>query len=247
MVSFTKWGQPRIMNPRTGYADLHMHTTVSDGCATVAELLDYVACQGRLDVIAITDHDRLDASLWAYEHRTHYPFDIVPGVEISSRDGHVLGLWVTRPIPRNLSLAETADAIHEQDGLAVLAHPFEVFVCAHMVRRYLIRPEVLLEAGMDAIEVHNSGAPTPGGNWLSRRMAEQIKLPMTGSSDAHTLTGIGCGVTRFEGHTAQDLRQALVNGSTQAEGVPWPIIDYLRLLPTTTQRKLSASLGMNMR
>jgi predicted metal-dependent phosphoesterase TrpH len=54
--------------------------------------LDYVAAQQRLDVIAITDHDTLEASLWAYERRQNYPFDIVPGVEISIRGGHVLGL-----------------------------------------------------------------------------------------------------------------------------------------------------------
>ncbi|MAS32981.1 MAG: phosphotransferase [Anaerolineaceae bacterium] len=235
------------MTRRTGLADLHMHTTTSDGWATVTELLDYVRAQGRLDVIAITDHDRLEASLWAYEHRARYPFDIVPGVEVSSRDGHVLALWVTKPIPRGLSLQETVAAIHEQNGLAVLAHPFEIFVHTHMIWRYLTRPEVLLETEIDAIEVHNSGAPTPGGNWLARSMAEKIKLPMTGSSDAHTLTGIGCGITRFEGQSAQDLRRALVNGTTIAEGVRWPIVDYLRLLPASTQRKLSASLGMSTR
>jgi predicted metal-dependent phosphoesterase TrpH len=233
------------MDNRIGLADLHMHTTASDGCASAVELLDYVAAQGRLNVIAITDHDRLESSLWAYERRSRYPFDIIPGVEVSSRDAHVLALWVTQPIPRGLSLAETAAAIHEQGGLAVLAHPFEIFIHLRSAWRYLTRPEVLLETGIDAIEVHNSGAPTPGGNRLARRMAAKINLPMTGSSDAHTLTGIGCGITRFEGRTALDLRHALVHGSTFAEGVRWPIIDYLRILPASTQRKLSASLGTN--
>jgi hypothetical protein len=140
-----------------------------------------------------------------------------------------------------------ACGFHAQNGIAVLAHPFEPLIHTHMLWRYLTQPEVLLETGIDAIEVHNSGTPTPGGNRLARRMAEKIRLPVTGGSDAHTLTAIGCGITRFEGHTAQDLRQALVTGTTLAEGVPWPIIDYLRLLPSSTQRKLSASLGMNTR
>ena len=230
----------------TGYADLHMHTTASDGYATVQELLDHVAKIAQLDVIAITDHDILDASITAWEQQAHYPFDIVPGVEVSSRDGHVLGLWITQPIPAGLSLTETAAAIHEQNGLAVLAHPFEIFVHPCAFWRYLSRPTVLLESGVDAIEVHNSGAPTPGGNWLARRMATQIGMTMTGSSDAHALTSIGSGITRFPGQTAVDLRCALTNCATVAEGKAWPITDYLRLLPATTQRKLSASLGMNM-
>jgi predicted metal-dependent phosphoesterase TrpH len=231
----------------TGLADLHMHTTASDGRASAAELLDYVARQGWLNVIAITDHDRLDASLWACEQRARYPFEIVPGVEVSSREGHVLALWVTQPVPRDLSLAETAAAIHELGGIAVLAHPFEIFVHPKPIWRYLVRPEVLLETGIDAIEVQNSGAPTPGGNRLARRLAAKVNLPVTGGSDAHSLSAIGCGLTRFEGQTALDLRHALVNGSTLAEGMRWPIIDYLRILPASTQRKLSASLGMSTR
>jgi predicted metal-dependent phosphoesterase TrpH len=234
-----------MMNQITGLADLHMHTTTSDGRASVTEVLDYITVLGRLNVIAITDHDRLDASLWAYDHRSRYPFEIVPGVEVSSRDAHVLALWVTKPIPRGLSLTETAAAIHEQGGIAILAHPFEMLVHLKPIWRYLAQPEVLLETGIDAIEVHNSGTPTPGGNRMARRLAAKIKLPVTGGSDAHTLTAIGCGITRFEGQTALDLRHALVNGSTIAEGVRWPIIDYLRILPASTQRKLSASLGMN--
>jgi len=240
------WGA-NVMAQQTGLADLHMHTTASDGRATVTELLDYVTAQGRLNVIAITDHDRLESSLWAYEHRSHYPFEIVPGVEVSSRDAHVLALWVTQPIPRRLSLAETVAAIHEQSGIAVLAHPFEVMVHLKPIWRYLTQPEVLLKTGIDAIEAHNSGTPTPGGNRMARRLAAKIRLPITGGSDAHTLTAIGCGITRFEGQTALDLRHALVNGSTIAEGVRWPIIDYLKILPASTQRKLSASLGMSMR
>lgn len=240
-------GGSEPMKKAFGQADIHMHTTASDGRATVSQLLDYVAARGGLDVIAITDHDTLDASLWAYEHRARYPFEIIPGLEVSSCDGHVLALWVTEPVEAGLSLAETAAAIHELGGLAVLAHPFEVLLHTHMLRRYLTRPEVLLEAGIDAVEVHNSGAPTPGGNWLARQMAVKLNLPVTGGSDAHTLSAIGCGITQFPGRTAQDLRHALVNGTTLARGARWPITDYLRLLPGSTQRKLSASLGMNTR
>ncbi len=82
----------------TGRADLHMHTTVSDGTATVEQMLDHIVQRGDLDVIAITDHDRLAASLWAYSHRELYPFEIIPGVEVTSSDAHILGLWVTEPI-----------------------------------------------------------------------------------------------------------------------------------------------------
>lgn len=82
-----------------GRADVHMHTCASDGLPNAKQVLDYVAKRGHLDVIAITDHDVLEASLWAYSQRSVYPFDIIPGVEVTARGGHVLALWVTQPIP----------------------------------------------------------------------------------------------------------------------------------------------------
>lgn len=137
------------MTQKMGRADLHMHTRASDGQATVQQLLSYVAKhRPQLDVIAITDHDTLEASLWAYEHRANYPFDVVPGLEVSSRAGHILALWVTTPIPKGLSLSETAQAIHEAGGLAVLAHPFhmEMDIVRANAPRLWSRPELLHEA-----------------------------------------------------------------------------------------------------
>lgn len=230
----------------TGRADIHMHTTASDGFYTVQEVLDHIARMGTLDVIAITDHDEISASLWAYEHREQYPFDIIPGMEVSSADGHVLALWVTRPVRAGMSLKDTVKAIHDQNGIAIVAHPFELIVCTHAVWRYLRHPEVLLEAEVDAIEVHNAGAFTPGNNWLARRLAQRLALPVTGNSDGHTLAAIGRGVTYFSGHTAADFRQALLRGETTVEGVSWPIIDYWKLLPNLIQSKLSVFSGMSV-
>lgn len=223
-----------------GRADLHMHTKASDGFASVQDVLNRVAHIGTLDVIAITDHDTLEASLWAYEHRDRYPFEIVPGVEVSSKGGHVLALWVTAPIAKGLSLEETVAAIHEQDGVAVLAHPYELMVSYQAAWRYMRHPQVLRESGLDALEVHNAGTPTPGNNWLARRVAAQLGMTVTGGSDAHTLGGIGCGITRFPGRTAADLRRAILAGQTSAEGMAWPISDYLRILPACTGRKVSS-------
>src|SRR4051794_4666712 len=107
----------------TGRADLHMHTTVSDGTATVEQMLDHIARRGDLDVIAITDHDRLAGSLWAYSHRDRYPFDIVPGLEVTSSDAHILGLWITEPTRKGMSIEDTTAAIHAQGGIAIMAHP----------------------------------------------------------------------------------------------------------------------------
>lgn len=231
----------------TGRADIHMHTTASDGFHTVREVLDHIARMGTLDVIAVTDHDVLDSSLWAYAHRADYPFDIIPGVEVSSADGHVLALWVTRPIPAGMSLAETAAAIHEQGGMAILAHPFELVVCTEAVMRHLRQPELVREAGIDAIEIHNAGALTPGNNILAQRLARQLHMPVVGNSDAHSLSAIGRGVTHFEGRTAADFRHAVASHATRVEGRMWPLNDYRRLLPNLIQHKFGGLISAGSR
>jgi predicted metal-dependent phosphoesterase TrpH len=200
-----------------------------------------------LSVVAITDHDVLDASLWAYSQRAHYPFGIIPGVEVSSADGHVLALWVMQPIAAGMSLGQTAAAIHEQGGVAVLAHPFEVTVYTGAFARYLRHPEVIREAGIDAIEVHNAGTITPGSNLLAPRLAARLGLPVTGGSDGHSLEAIGRGWTRFPGSTADDLRAALLRGATTAGGGSWPLADYVRLLPRWFDTHLPIPRGVRAR
>ncbi len=230
----------------TGRADLHTHTLASDGIAPAWAMLDEVARRGDLDVIAITDHDVLDASLWACAQQSRYDFDIVPGVEVTSADGHVLGLWVTELIPKGQSLAETAAAIHEQGGVAILAHPFEPTIAPHILWRYFRHPEVLIESEIDAVEIINAGAFTPGNNWLAQHVFQKQPIPVVGNSDAHMPESIGTGQTRFRGHTAADLRAALAQGETAAEGRSWPLTVYLTLSVESIQRKRNASLEVKL-
>lgn len=229
------------MYPLTGRADLHMHTTASDGLHTAREMLDHVARHTTLNVIAITDHDCLDASLWAYSQRERYPFDIIPGLEITTNAGHVLGLWVTQPVAKGMSIYETTQAIHAQGGMAVMAHPYEPLIAPSAMLRYLFHPSVLKESGIDAVEVLNAGAVTPGGSWLARKVFESGDLPVTGSSDSHSTACIGTGVTLFPGQTADDLRCALMTGCTAAEGQRWQINVYLKHYMALRQKKRNAS------
>jgi predicted metal-dependent phosphoesterase TrpH len=235
---------PSTLDSLNGRADLHMHTTASDGRASVRDMLDHAATLP-LDVIAITDHDRLEASLWAFAHRHEYPFDIVPGVEVTSAEGHVLALWVTQPIEKGLSLQATAERIHRQGGLAILAHPFEPLIAPHTLWRYLTHPEVLQQSGIDAVEVFNAGAITAGGNALTRAVYAH-RLPVVGNSDAHMPDSIGTGVTRFHGTSADDLRKSLVLGMTAVEGTRWQITDYYTLWRRSRQNKRNTFLETNV-
>lgn len=216
------------MSQDYGRADMHMHTNVSDGAVTVQALLKHISTRP-LDVIAITDHDRLSASLWAYEHQDEYPFEVVPGLEVTAYDGHVLAWWVTQKIPHGLRIEETAQAIHEAGGIAILAHPFHINVeeSKRGAARYGKNPHLVAEFGFDGVEVVNAGNVLLGTNWYSKTRFADVPLAKVGNSDAHTPHSVGSGGTRFEGKTAADLRAAILQRKTQPLGGLWPPMGYI--------------------
>jgi predicted metal-dependent phosphoesterase TrpH len=207
------------MNEQRGRADLHIHTRASDGLATVAEVLDAVEATGELDVIAIADHDRIDAALAARQLAADrgLPFEVIVGEEITTLGGHLVGLFLERRIPPVRSLRWSIEAVHDQGGLAIPAHPLVPYpLCAQgfVLRRLLDDPR----ARPDALETFN---PTPIGRfWHGRvvRFAAAHGLAQIGNSDAHTLEAIGAGFTSFPGRTSEDLRRAIAAGETRHHG-----------------------------
>src|SRR5437868_12677633 len=202
--------------PARGRADLHMHTTASDGCPQPHELVDYARATA-LDVIAVTDHDTIEGALRAADHAAgRSKLQVVIGEEVSSRDGHIVALFIERRIRPGMSAAATVHAIHDQGGLAVAVHPFW-----RTQRRARNGPVhgvgwLAAELDFDAIEVENA---TPGFyvfNQLARRLNMGLGRAELGGSDAHILDAVGRAFTEFPGRTPKALRTAIEKGSTAA-------------------------------
>ena len=205
------------MVPR-GRADLHMHTTASDGWPSPHELVDHVRHAG-LDVIAVTDHDTIEGALRAAEHaarraRVH----VIVGEEVSSRDGHIVGLFLEKRVRPRMSAAATVDAIHEQGGLAIAVHPFWRTEKQRRNPRSPVHGVGWLAADLDfdAVEVENA---TPGFyvfNQMARRLNAGLGSAEVGGSDAHILDAVGRAYTEFGGRTPNALREAILAGTTVA-------------------------------
>lgn len=196
-----------------GRADLHIHTCHSDGRPTVPALLEHVARHTRLQVIAITDHDTIEGALVARDLEHRYAFEVITGEEITSREGHILGLFLQRRVPPLLSAQETIAAIHEQGGLAIAAHPFITAFGEEVQgigKKFVALP-------FDAVEVENSTPFMYVANFRARRCNRHLaRLPEVGSSDAHIVEAVGKSFTRFSGRTAADARRAIEAGTTSA-------------------------------
>jgi predicted metal-dependent phosphoesterase TrpH len=211
----------------TGKADVHIHSRHSDGAADIRTILHYACTHSELDVIAIADHDTLEGSLRARDLARRYPIEAIPAMEVTSAHGHILALFIERPIPRGLSAEETIALIHEQSGLAIAAHAVEPFSEGLLsLRPRPLSLEQIRRMGVDALEVFNAGLTIPPIEWLGYLAARQIGAAATGGSDAHYLGTIGRGVTLFPGRSAEDFRQAVLERKTQVGGSRYALKHY---------------------
>ena len=217
-----------------GFADLHIHTTASDGMMSAGMVLNYVSAATPLDTLAITDHNTMEGYERAREFQSRFEhlqeLTLIPAIEVSSRAGHIIGLWTERVIPRDLSAEETIAAIHEQRGLAIAAHPFAwlpgLSEFSGVARRFLELP-------FDAVETRNSTPTELLNNHRTTRANRTLPRPLAecGGSDAHFLWAIGRTWTEFPGRGPAALREAILTRRTQAKGLPWgprDLFHYLR-------------------
>jgi predicted metal-dependent phosphoesterase TrpH len=199
-----------------GRADLHMHTTASDGWPAPQQLVDHARLTG-LDVIAVTDHDTIEGALRAADHAARRTrLQVVIGEEVSSRDGHIVALFIEKRIRPGMTAAATVHAIHDQGGLAVAVHPF--WRTQRQTRNGRVHGVGWLAAELqfDAVEVENA---TPGFyvfNQLARRLNMGLGAAEVGGSDAHILDAVGRAYTEFPGKTPKALRAAIEGGTTVA-------------------------------
>ena len=209
-------GGPDPSQPH-GRADLHIHTLASDGTDGIEAILAHVVAMTDLDVLGIADHERIDAAIAAraLAQARGLRVEIVVGEEVTTRDGHLLALFVEERLRPLRPMRTTIGEIHEQGGIAIPAHPlFPYPLCAQgwTLRRLLDSGDPRVRP--DALEAFN---PTTFGRLVHERVgafAAAHGMATVGNSDAHEAAAIGTGVTTFPGRTAEDVRCAILTGTT---------------------------------
>ena len=188
--------------------DLHIHSERSpDGVMALEEIVSLAKARG-LDGAAVCDHD-----LALADPPEFGDFLLIPGIEVSTQLGHLLGLFVAGPVDTR-DFFQAVEIIHGQGGLAVLAHPFE-----HSRDGARLAPAVPL---LDGIEVWNSRADRNihDANALAASFARVCRLPAFGGSDAHCPQEVGGGYTIVEADelSLEAVKAALRTGTARAEG-----------------------------
>jgi predicted metal-dependent phosphoesterase TrpH len=200
-----------------GRADLHLHTIASDGLMAPRRLVDYVEKHTALDVIAITDHDETSSSLEAREWAAQrgYRVQVIPGVEVTTRDGHLLALFIEERPSALWPALRTAEWVTQRGGLCIAPHPFTRWTHSLHARALACMIDAGLLAG---IEVLNASLAGRASRPRALPLARDLRLAQVGSSDAHMVAMVGLAWTRFRGRTPEEARAAIECGATSAEG-----------------------------
>ncbi|MFQ1020364.1 MAG: CehA/McbA family metallohydrolase [Thermoprotei archaeon] len=188
--------------------DLHVHTVSSkDSVNKPKDIITFAKRKG-LSGFAVTDHNTTNG-IAAFKDEKE--IIVVPGVEISTAVGHLLGLGLFECPAKGVSLEEAVDFIHQRGGLAVAAHPFSGFKMG--MGKALERG-----AKVDGVEVFNAS------NWFgsNRKAASLTGFARTGGSDAHFPWEVGNGYTYGgdleSADSWEDVLSAIRKGGTNGGG-----------------------------
>jgi predicted metal-dependent phosphoesterase TrpH len=201
--------------------DLHVHTNCSrDGESSVEDILARAQAK-KLDAIAITDHDTCEGI--AAAEAVGSGIIIIPGVEVSTRQGHLIVLGVREPLPAGRHVMETIRLARSLGAVTIIPHPYHMW--RHGVARRV--PESI--GAVDAIEVFNSRYIVGSANRKAARVARKVKVAAVGGSDAHNARFIGFGYTLVAAEpVVASILSAIREGKTVAGGKMTPLRTYSR-------------------
>jgi predicted metal-dependent phosphoesterase TrpH len=196
------------------HIDLHVHSSASsDGVSSIVEIIEAARIKG-LDGVAITDHDVIMEVESACKITRETGFLILPGIEVTTNEGHVLVLNPHRTFKKGLPFMDVLSSALSDGSAVIIAHPTDPV--SHGVGPELVEKASYLKV---PLEVLNSSTMRCFNN-SARILAERLSMPMCGGSDAHLAEAVGDAFTLIEteGKSLPEVIEAIINGKTTPYG-----------------------------
>lgn len=200
--------------------DTHIHSKYSkDSIMPLEDIIKYARIEN-LKAVAISDHDEIKA-IEAIKNVEHEGIIVIPAEEVSSSEGHIVALGITDYIKPLQTPQETIDAIHDNAGIAIAAHPYCFYRSGV--------GSMVTELDIDAIETLNSRFILGISNYRAKKTSEKYDFPAVGASDAHFIEGIGsCYSTIPESGSVDEILKHIKKGDTKAHGKRTPMKAIIR-------------------
>ena len=194
----------------TWRVELHCHSRCSPDSLTTPEAIVAACRQRGIDRIAITEHNNIVGAL-AVQRLS--PELVIVGEEIKSAEGDIVGWFVSKEIPKGLSLEETISRLKDQGAVIVIPHPLDSLRGGSALG---LEATLRIIEQVDAIEVLNARCMRASDNDQARQIAQEYGKLMTAGSDAHTAGEIGTVVMRMPPfHDADSFRASLALGDIE--------------------------------
>jgi len=227
--------------------DPHVHTLASDGIHDVETTIQAAITAG-LDAVGITDHERMDAAVAGQAMARHrgWPIEVIVGEEISTRGGHLLGLYMQKRIRPWYSLKDSIARVHEQGGLAIIAHPLPPYpLCASegTLRKLMDEADPIYHPdGMEGFNPTTAGAALRRWSRRAPALAEELGIAATGGSDAHKAENVGTTQTLVQrrGTLEESLRLALAERDTRWQGEVYSWRSQVGMFSQQTRKNVAA-------
>ena len=238
-----QFGDDAVM-PKGGRFEFHCHSRYSMGTKVVIEGLpsptDIVrhAKKAGLAGIAITDHDTNKAWSEAAAAASKEGIVFIPGMEVMSSAGHIIGLGLTETVKKGMSPLETMDAIRSQGAVCVAVHPFDVESLG--IRKFMDYA--------DAVEVFNSLGIDRFGNMAAEWRARKKGKVMVAGSDAHALSMIGTACNIIDAQSLDEVLFATRHGKVSFErnyNSLSTLVHWVRERLTTSYPQVSSYINSN--
>jgi predicted metal-dependent phosphoesterase TrpH len=196
------------MSPSSLRLDLHNHTHYSsDGLMSPAALLRAARAKG-IGCLAVTDHNTVQGALQAVALSDADLFlpRVIPGIELNTADGEIIGLYVWEDIRPGLPLIESVELVRGQGGLVYLPHPFDILRRGTISRRQRTRAGEL----SDVVEVANGRSLGPRAGEKAARFAGWLGKAAGAGSDAHREAEVGLAWVEVDAYPTRDTLAELV-------------------------------------
>jgi predicted metal-dependent phosphoesterase TrpH len=200
--------------------DLHSHTWPRSYDSLInPDDLVRAAKRAGLDAICFTEHDAVWDEKALKEVSERHNFLVLPGVEISTDDGHILSYGIDRYVFGMHRSAELAQHVSAAGGAMVAAHPYrrqmpwmirDLEEYERSLERAAANPAYTYVVALEEL----NGRGTAKENAFSKRVAARMGMPGTAGTDSHALADVGKCATYFERdiHDVRDLIRELKAG-----------------------------------